>query len=67
MTAQHDTWCDVLCSSAVTVSMEIYEPMWTKCDSNAIPPHHWGSLLIDSLTGESDGAANSMSVNINQN
>lgn len=66
MTAQRDTWYDVLCSSAVTVSVEIYEPMWTECDSNAIPTHHRGSLLIDSLTGESDGAANSMSVNVNQ-
>lgn len=66
MTAERDTWYDVLCSSAVTVSMEIYEPVWTECDSNAIPAHHRGSLLIDRLTGESDGAANSMSVKVNQ-
>lgn len=66
MTAQPDTWYDVLCSSAVTVSVEIYEPMWTECDSNSIPATHCGSPLTDSVTGESDGAANSMSVNVNQ-
>lgn len=63
MTAQRDTWYDVLYSSTVTVLAEIYELLWTECYSH---PSLCGSSLIDSVTGESDGAANSVSVNVNQ-